>query len=35
MIKFGILGAGFMFDAHLGGLTANGSDNVKYIAVAI
>jgi len=33
MIKFGILGAGFMFDAHLGGLTANGSDNVKYVAV--
>ena len=33
MIKFGILGYGFMGQAHLGGLAANGSSNAEYVAV--
>jgi predicted dehydrogenase len=33
MLRFGILGAGAMGNAHIGGLTANGSGNVEYAAV--
>ena len=33
MVRFGIVGAGFMCNSHLGGIKANGSDNVEYVAV--
>lgn len=33
MISFGIVGAGMMGHAHIGGLTANGSDNARYAAI--
>jgi len=33
MIKIGLLGAGMMGNAHIGGLTANGAKNAKYIGI--
>lgn len=33
MIKIGLLGAGMMGNAHIGGLAANGATNAKYVGV--